>query len=187
MTVDIKMRDVAADDGERLLAWRNLPEVAQWMYSDHPIAPAEHGAWLARIQADPSCIYWIIQRDGEPVGLANLVDISPANRKASWAYYLASPSVRGQGIGAWVEVFVADYAFKTLGLNKLCCEVLIENEAVWRMHESFGFQREALYRAHVWKAGQPRDVVGLGLLAADWAVARPASVARLQGRGFDIR
>ena len=186
MAVDIKMRGIEAEDGVRLLTWRNLPEVAQWMYSDHAIVPAEHEAWLARIQSDPSCIYWIIEREGEPVGLANLVDISRANRKASWAYYLASSSVRGQGIGAWVEVFVIDHAFQTLGLNKLCCEVLIENEAVWRMHESFGFQREALYRAHVWKAGQPRDVVGLGLLAEDWAVVRPASVARLQARGFDI-
>ena len=54
------------------------------------------------------------------------------------------------------------------------------------MHESFGFQREALYRDHVWKDGRGHDVVGLGLLAADWARLRPASVERLQARGFAI-
>jgi len=186
MTVDVKMRGVRAEDSERLLAWRNLPEVARWMYSDHVISREEHDRWFAGLAADPTRQYWIIELDGEPVGLANLVDISTPNRKASWAYYLASPSVRGRGIGAWVEVFVLDHVFRTLGLNKLCCEVLADNEAVWKMHESFGFQREALYRDHIWKGGQPHDVVGLALLAADWARLREASVARLRERGFEI-
>lgn len=182
----VALRALTPDDSDRLLAWRNLPDVARWMYSDHEITRPEHDRWFAGLAGDPSRKYWIIELDGEPVGLANLADISPAHRKASWAYYLASPSVRGKGVGAFVEVFVLDHVFRTLGLNKLCCEVLLENEAVWKMHESFGFQREARYRAHVWKGGRGHDVVGLGLLAADWAKAREASVERLRARGFEI-
>ena len=79
-----------------------------------------------------------------------------------------------------------EHVFSELGFNKLWCEVLIENEPVWRLHESFGFRREALYRAHVWKAGRPLDVVGMGLLAEDWAQVRPTSLARLESRGFDL-
>jgi UDP-4-amino-4,6-dideoxy-N-acetyl-beta-L-altrosamine N-acetyltransferase len=75
--------------------------------------------------------------------------------------------------------------FGPLGLNKLWCEVFVDNEAVWRMHESFGFTREALFRDHVWKGGRFRDVIGLGLLAAEWAAARPACEARLRQRGID--
>ena len=183
---DVRLRPATAADSERLLHWRNLPEVAMWMYSDHLIAADEHARWIATALPDPRRRYWIIEMDGAPVGLANLADIDPANRKASWAYYLADPAVRGQGVGAFVEVWVIDHAFRDLGLNKLCCEVLIENEAVWKMHEGFGFVREALYRDHVWKDGAPRDVVGLGLLAADWAAARGGSVERLRARGFDI-
>ena len=37
-----------------------------------------------------------------------------------------------------------------------------ENEAVWALHERFGFKREALLRAHVRKAGVFRDVVICG-------------------------
>lgn len=186
MTVDVKMRGLTPEDSERLLVWRNLPEVARWMYSDHVITRAEHDHWFAGLSGDPTRRYWIIELDGEPVGLANLVDILTTNRKASWAYYLASPSVRGKGIGAWVEVFVLDHVFRDLKLNKLCCEVLADNEPVWKMHESFGFQREALYRDHVWKGGAAHDVVGLALLAADWAKVREASVTRLRDRGFEI-
>ncbi|MFB2351245.1 GNAT family N-acetyltransferase, partial [Priestia megaterium] len=90
--------------------------------TDHVISPAEHARWFAAAMADPARKYWIIELDGEPVGLANLYDISPANRKCAWAYYLASPSVRGKGVGAFVEFWVIEHVFGDLGLDKLCCE-----------------------------------------------------------------
>lgn len=183
---DVRLRLATAADADAMLAWRNQPEVARWMYSDHLITADEHARFMAKALTDPTRRYWIIELDGAGVGLANLVDISITNRKASWAYYLADPATRGKGVGAFVEVFVLDHVFRELRLHKLCCEVLVENEAVWKMHESFGFVREALYRAHVWKAGEPRDVVGLGVLAAEWEAARPASVERLRARGFVI-
>jgi len=184
--VDVKMRPPGPEDSARLLAWRNLPEIRRWMYTDHLISQAEHDRWFAAALADPARRYWIIELDGVPVGLANLADMSPAHRRTAWAYYLADPSVRGRGIGAYVEYFVIEHVFAELGLNKLCCEVLIENEAVWKMHEAFGFQREALFRQHIWKDGTASDVVGLGLLADDWAAIRPASRERLAARGFPV-
>jgi UDP-4-amino-4,6-dideoxy-N-acetyl-beta-L-altrosamine N-acetyltransferase len=182
----VTLRPLAPADSARLFGWRNQPEIARWMYSDHLIAPNEHARWFAAALADPRRRYWIVEADGAPVGLANLYDLAPEHGRTAWAYYLADPSTRGQGIGAFVEYWVIEHVFGTLGLNKLWCEVLIGNEAVWRLHEGFGFQREALFRQNVRKAGAPADVVGLGLLASDWATARAASRARLISRGFDL-
>jgi UDP-4-amino-4,6-dideoxy-N-acetyl-beta-L-altrosamine N-acetyltransferase len=182
----VVLRPLEAADSDRLLAWRNLPEIARWMYSDHAISPDEHARWFAGALADPGRRYWIIEVDGKPVGLANLYDLAPEQGRTAWAYYLADPSTRGQGIGAFVEYWVIERVFRDLGLTKLWCEVLIDNEAVWRLHEGFGFQREALFRQHVRKAGELTDVVGLGLLASDWAATREASRARLIARGFDL-
>jgi RimJ/RimL family protein N-acetyltransferase len=81
---------------------------------------------------------------------------------------------------------VIEHVFGDLGLNKLWCEVLVDNEGVWKLHEGFGFQREALFRQHVRKDGVPADVVGLGLLASDWARQRQISRSRLVARGFDL-
>lgn len=183
---DIRLRPVEAADKPQLRTWRNLPEISAWMYSDHEISEAEHDRWFHAALADPARMYWVIELDGQPVGLANLYDIAPAFRKCAWAYYLADGSTRGKGVGAFVEFQVIEHVFNDRGLNKLCCEVLIGNEAVWKLHESFGFRREALFRAHVWKHGQPLDVVGLGLLADDWAVQRPESLRRLREKGFDL-
>jgi UDP-4-amino-4,6-dideoxy-N-acetyl-beta-L-altrosamine N-acetyltransferase len=182
----VDMRPLAPSDRDRLLDWRNRPEVARWMYSDHRIAPQEHARWFEGALADPKRRYWVIEADGQPVGLANLYDLSREHGRCAWAYYLAEPSTRGQGIGAFVELWVIEHVFGELGLNKLWCEVLIGNEPVWRLHEGFGFVREALFRDHVVKDGEPADVVGLGLLAADWAARREASRERLRARGFAV-
>ena len=77
--------------------------------------------------------------------------------------------------------------FKALGLRKLWCEVLASNEPVWKLHQKFGFQREALLRAHVIKGGQPQDVIGLGLLADEWPAVRPAMVERLARLGYAVQ
>jgi RimJ/RimL family protein N-acetyltransferase len=88
-------------------------------------------------------------------------------------------------VGAAVEFAMIDHVFRDLGLHKLWCEVLVENEAVWKLHESFGFRREARYRDHVWKAGRFHDVVGLGLLAEDWARSRGHCAERLAQKGYE--
>lgn len=180
--MSVTLRHLTEGDRERLLVWRNSPAVAPYMYSDHQIMPEEHARWFAGLSADPRRAYWIIELDGRPVGLVNLYDIDERNLRCSWAYYLADPAIRGQGVGAQVEFAMLDHVFTTRGLNKLWCEVLAENEAVWKLHTSFGFQEEARFRQHVWKGGQPLDVVGLGLLAEDWKRVQPECEARLKLR-----
>jgi UDP-4-amino-4,6-dideoxy-N-acetyl-beta-L-altrosamine N-acetyltransferase len=180
----VRLRPVTADDSARLMDWRNRPEVSAYMYTDHLISPDEHARWFEGALQAGDRRYWIIEMDAEPVGLANLAGIDETRRRCEWAYYLAEPSVRGRGVGAAVEFTVIDHVFNGLKLHKLWCEVLLENEAVWRLHESFGFKREALFRDHVWKAGRFQDVVGLGLLADDWADVRETCAARLSDKGY---
>ena len=182
--MSVNLRPLAASDSGRVHAWRNSAEVAGFMYTDHLILPDEHARWLAGALSDPARRYWIIEDDGAPVGLANLAGIDLGRRRCEWAYYLGEASVRGRGVGAAVEYIVLEHVFGTLGLHKLWCEVLVENEAVWRLHESFGFTREALYRDHVWKGGRFQDVMGLGLLEGDWARVREGCAARLAAKGY---
>jgi UDP-4-amino-4,6-dideoxy-N-acetyl-beta-L-altrosamine N-acetyltransferase len=183
--MSVELRDLRREDGPRVLAWRNADHVAAYMYADHAITADEHAAWLDAALSAPDRRYWIIEDDGVPVGLVNLTRINRAWRRCDWAYYLGDPNTRGKGIGACVELMVLDYVFGTLGMNKLCCEVFADNEAVWKLHESFGFTREACYRDHVFKAGRFRDVIALAILASDWAAARPACAARLRDKGRD--
>ncbi len=186
MALDVKLRAVTDGDSERLLAWRNSPEVAAYMYTDHTISAEEHARWFAGMAGDARRAYWIIEVDGTPVGLANFYDIDRTHGRAAWAYYLADPGVRGKGVGGYVEYWMIEQAFGPLALRKLWCEVLASNEAVWKLHQKFGFMEEARLRSHVLKAGQAQDVVGLGLMADEWIETRPAMIERLTRMGYAV-
>lgn len=180
----VSFRPVEAADRDRLLAWRNSPDVAAYMYSDHVITPEEHARWFAGLGVDPSRIYWIIKMDGAPVGLVNLYDIKPG--ECAWAYYLADPATRGRGVGAYVEFRMLDHVSDDLRLDRLWCEVLADNEAVWKLHQSFGFEVAERLEGHVIKGGVPRTVLCLKLTKEGWAERREMCAARLAGRGFDL-
>lgn len=187
----VELRPLEPADKDRLFAWRNAPEVAAFMYSDHQITPEEHARWFAGLAGDARRDYRMIVVDGAPAGPVNFYDIDPVQGRASWAYYLADPAVRGKGVGGYVEFLTIERAFAPrgaggLGLRKLWCEVLVANEAVWKLHQKFGFRQEALLRAHVVKGGEALDVIGLGLLAEDWPAARPAMVERLTRLGYAV-
>ena len=181
---DVTLRPVGEEDRDRMLAWRNSPQVAAFMYSDHLIQRAEHDRWFDGLAASPRRRDWIVLLDGAPVGLTSLVDIDATQGRATIARYLAEDAARGQGVGGFTEFKVANHAFGALSLRKLWSEVLATNTPALASHLASGFQREALFRAHVVKQGDPVDVIGLGLLAEDWRAHRPTARQRLVDKGF---
>ncbi|MBZ5653918.1 MAG: UDP-4-amino-4,6-dideoxy-N-acetyl-beta-L-altrosamine N-acetyltransferase [Acidobacteriia bacterium] len=166
-----------------ILEWRNLPKVADYMYTDHVISPEEHAAWFARVLKDPAYKYWIIVSEGEDVGLVNLYDIDPVNRRCYWAFYVVSPNVRGKGVGTYAEYTVLNYVFDELKFEKLCCEVLSFNQGVVEMHRRFGFVQEGLFRKHILKRDAFHDVVCLAILKEEWETLRPQLEPRLRAKG----
>lgn len=181
---EVALRPVGEEDRDRLLAWRNSPQVAAFMYSDHVISREEHDRWFDGLAANARRRDWIVLLDGAPVGLTSLVDIDATQGRATIARYLAEDAARGLGVGGFTEFKIADHAFEAMGLRKLWSEVLATNAPALASHLASGFQREAQLRAHVVKHGQPTDVVGLGLLAEDWRNHRPQARERLLAKGF---
>jgi UDP-4-amino-4,6-dideoxy-N-acetyl-beta-L-altrosamine N-acetyltransferase len=180
----IALREITVADRDMLRTWRNQPDVAKYMYSDHHITEPEHAAWFAGLASDATRRHWIIVCDGVDVGLVSLYRIDTTHKRCAWAFYLASPDVRGKGIGSFVEYAVLRHVFDELGLYRLSCEVLATNEQVIQMHESFGFRREATFREHVVKEGQRVDVISLAVLRPEWEADRHAIVERLSRKGL---
>ncbi|WP_400191290.1 UDP-4-amino-4,6-dideoxy-N-acetyl-beta-L-altrosamine N-acetyltransferase [Hymenobacter sp. B81] len=173
------LRPLLAQDLELVRAWRNSAAVAQYMYHADTITAEQQRAWFAAISQDTSRQYWIIQHEGRPVGVANLYAINQAFQSCYWAFYLGEQDLRGTGIGARVEFAVLEYVFTELQLNKLLCEVFVDNARVVAMHEKFGFRRESYFREHIRKDGAFKDVIGLALLQREWLQLREAMQARV--------
>ncbi len=173
------LRPLLSDDLEMVRVWRNSEAVAQYMYSDAPISEAQQLAWFKSISQDESKHYWVINYQGHDVGVANLYAINKTSNSCYWAFYIADQNMRGTGVGAKVEMTVLEYVFDTLKLNKLLCEVFVDNDKVITMHEKFGFRRESYFREHIRKNGTYKDVVGLALLRREWSQLREGLRAKI--------
>ena len=173
----VDLRPLCTADRDMVREWRNQPHVAAMMYTDHEIGAEEHARWFATTFEDPRKLYYIIEDEGAPIGLAGFTELD--GRAASWAFYLASEETRGRGLGAQTEFAMLSRAFDLLRLQSLRCEVLALNGAVIALHESFGFRRTGLLKAHALKNGAPEDVVTLEMRAADWPAAKAKAQARL--------
>jgi len=178
------LRDVRPEDRDRIREWRNLPNVADYMYTDHVITPEEHAAWFVRVLSDAKYKYWMIVCDGEDVGVANLYAIDQTHRRCYWAIYVASPSVRGKGVGNVVENAVLNYVFGDLKLEKLCCEALAFNTVALEMYRKFGFSQEGLFRKHILKRGEWHDVVCMAILKEEWETQRSQQELKLRAKGI---
>jgi UDP-4-amino-4,6-dideoxy-N-acetyl-beta-L-altrosamine N-acetyltransferase len=178
------LRAIRSYDKEKIYLWRNMPEVAKYMYTDHQITEEEHNRWFDAALKDSNRKYWIIVYEKEEVGLVNLYDIDPLNRRCFWAFYIASKNVRGKGVGSIVEYHILKHVFEDLDYNKLCCEVLSSNHTVVDMHKNFGFQEEGLYRQHRIKNGQFVDVVALGMLRSEWNEKKSQIEKTLKAKGI---
>jgi UDP-4-amino-4,6-dideoxy-N-acetyl-beta-L-altrosamine N-acetyltransferase len=179
-----ELRPLAPADAPTLLRWRNLPEIARHMYTDHTISPEEHEAWFERALKRDDARYWVIVADGVDVGVVNLTEIDSRRRTCSWAFYIAEAAARGKGAGAFTEYTTLELVFSELGLRKLSCEVLASNPDVLAMHERFGFVREGRFREQVLKGGEPVDVHRLGILAREWSEARDGHREALLEKGI---
>lgn len=176
----IRLRPMELTDKDMVRHWRNLDEVSRYMYTDHQITPEEHEKWLESTLRDPSKLYWIIGYEGADVGVANLYDVDPRNRRCCWAFYIADPNMRGRAIGGFVEYAVLEHVFENLKLHKLCCEVLAPNRTVLALHEKFGFVQEGYFGEHIFKGGQFVDVVCLAMTRRQWESKRPEIERRVK-------
>lgn len=69
------LRRATAQDADRLLAWRNDPDVRGQSLATRPVDAEEHRAWLARVLADPRRHLFIVLADGQEIGTAR-VDVA---------------------------------------------------------------------------------------------------------------
>lgn len=182
--LDIGFSRLRESQLELVRTWRNSPDVARFMYNDEEIAPAQHRAWFERIKRDATASYWLIELDGDPVGLANVVDLDFDRNSASWAFYIADPRTRGRGVGQYVEFCVLDCAFDYWNLAALNCQVLASNPDVIALHVGVGFKEVRRIPARVVRDGVPVDAFAFAMDRDAWhSTHRDRLAGRILAKG----
>jgi UDP-4-amino-4,6-dideoxy-N-acetyl-beta-L-altrosamine N-acetyltransferase len=164
----LKLIRLSFEHLEKTMHWRMLPEVTKYLYTDPQLTFNDQVTWFRKISKDPTAMYWIINFDGNDIGVLYLYDIDWINSRCGWAYYIGETGYRGSGIGSNLECNVYDFVFKELKLNKLWCEVLANNQKVIELHKKYGSEIEGVLKEHIIKQGKPLDVVRMGITKNKW-------------------
>jgi UDP-4-amino-4,6-dideoxy-N-acetyl-beta-L-altrosamine N-acetyltransferase len=180
----IRLRDLRAEDSESLFLWRRRPEVDRWMHGPAFKTFDQHERWFDSLRDDRDRCGWIITCDERPAGLLTLGGVTGPDRRGEWGWYIGEDWARGRGVGRAAQALGLERAFGDFALEKVCAEVMADNEAALRVQAAAGFRREGYLRAHMIKDGRRRDIVRLGLLAQEWAERRGRLTAELVARGL---
>ena len=127
----VALREANWGDREAIWAWNNAPEVRALSRDPRPISALDHARWFAaRLTAGLPT--WIIEADGEPVGVVRIERFERHLGKISIAL---AADVRGQGIGRRaIAAACAAWAAPVLA------EILPTNTASRAAFEASGFQ-----------------------------------------------
>jgi UDP-4-amino-4,6-dideoxy-N-acetyl-beta-L-altrosamine N-acetyltransferase len=149
-------------DLERVLAWRNHPDVRRYMFTQHEITLDEHRLWFERTLQDPKKHLLIFEVNQQPQGFVNFNETGNGGI-ADWGFYVAPDAPRGSG--QQLGCAALSHAFTQLNLHKVCGQALAYNERSIQFHHSLGFQQEGTLRDQHFDGQRYHHVICFGHLS----------------------
>ena len=160
-----QIRSMVHADLERVLAWRNHPDVRRYMYTQHEINLNEHQRWFELKLHDPKNHLLIFEVDQQPCGFVNFSQTGNGGI-ADWGFYLAPDAPKGSG--RQLGLVSLSQAFTKLNFHKVCGEAVAYNNRSILFHQALGFQQEGTLRDQHFDGQRYHNVICFGLLSHEW-------------------
>ncbi|MGS2778870.1 UDP-4-amino-4,6-dideoxy-N-acetyl-beta-L-altrosamine N-acetyltransferase [Robertmurraya sp. GLU-23] len=151
---------------QQVLDWRTSKCVTQYMYTDIDYDLMKQKQWLDSINHDPKGLYWIMSYKDILIGYISITSIDEKHKRAYWNFYIGDLSY--SMIAGFVGAYMYNYAFHTLGLEKLMGEVMGENTAVRKLHQLQGAREVGVFEKHIYKNGDWHDIYVYEMLKETW-------------------
>lgn len=116
---------------------------------------------------------FIVDRNGENVGLVELVEIDHIHRRAEFQIIIA-PEWQNRGYARLAAQLVMAYAFDVLNLYKLYLVVDMENVHARHLYARLGFTEEGVLRREFFVNGSYHDVTRMCIFQDDYWRRRDA-------------
>jgi len=135
----INFTNLALEEKEMILEWRNHPEIRKWMYNQDEIKLKEHLSFIESLKTRQDKLYFLVKKDDEYIGVVDFYDTDQSTKECEFGLY-ANPFEKIAGVGRILEEVCIEYAFEFLKLTKLKLEVFEENKQVRNLHRKYKFQ-----------------------------------------------
>ena len=136
---ELRLREVAPADSQRLYEWRMHPPSRSMFRSTEPVPIEAHERFLERYFSPENRDRWfLIEAEGSPVGALALYGFSGDGSEAEWGRLVVAPEARGRGYGRRALELLIEHA-RQIGVTRLRCEVLAGNAAAEAIYGALEF------------------------------------------------
>lgn len=143
----LELRPVEDSDIDRILEYRNHPEVTRWLLRTE-VDPDEFRAAWRRAAADPDDHSVAAVLDGVVIGTVALTVVDGLGqpgmprRTGADIGYIFDPAYAGRGYATEAVTAVVAHAFDRLGIRRLTASCFADNLPSVRLLEKIGMRRE---------------------------------------------
>ncbi|SHI95140.1 GNAT family N-acetyltransferase [Pseudozobellia thermophila] len=159
----INLRALEPDDLDFLYELENNPEVWEISGTTAPYSRFLLKQYLENAHRD---IYEVKQlrlcicdQDGTALGLVDLFEFDPKNRRAGLGIVVLDEERRNKGIGSEAVQVVLDYAFKVLDLRQVYANVLEENLRSIHLFKKLGFEQVGIKKDWILSEGNYKNEI----------------------------
>jgi RimJ/RimL family protein N-acetyltransferase len=173
-TERLELRPVRDADIDRILEYRNLPEVTRWLLSTEVDQVPFRAAWRHAAE-DPYDHSAAVTLDGVVIGTVSLDLVDgmgqPGMPPRTQAHlgYIFDPAYGGHGYATEAVTAMVAYAFDRLGVRRITAGCFADNLPSVRILEKVGMRREQHGVGDSWHAELGWiDGYTYAMLAEDW-------------------
>ena len=168
----VTLRKFKIKDCDGMLEWMHDMEITQ-CFRDDMFAKRKEDALdfimhSDNVVADGADAHWaIVEETDEYLGTISLKSINLKDKNAEYAISLRR-TAWGKGIGREATKEVLRMAFIEFGLERVYLNVLENNTRAIRLYEKCGFVLEGMFRHHLFKNGDYRNLRWYAMLKEDY-------------------
>ncbi|HEL8663703.1 TPA: spermidine N1-acetyltransferase [Listeria monocytogenes] len=141
MSGDLKLRPLEREDLKFVHRLNNDAKIMSYWFEEPYEAFVELQELYDKHIHDQSELRFILELDGQMVGLVELMEIDYIHRRAEFQIII-DPKFQGHGYAVSATKLAMKYAFHVLNLHKLYLVVDKVNEKAIHVYEKVGFIRE---------------------------------------------
>ena len=169
----IYLRALEASDVERCLVWHNDRNLYETLVSPFRFVSRQaEQAWIEKRAAYSSTeisLAICVKASHQHIGNAYLREIDWISRNSQLGVFIGDQNERAKGFGQAAIRQLLWHAFFDLGIHKVCVHVLADNEEAIHVYQKCGFRIEGRLKNHVFKKGDWKDLIAMGICSENYA------------------
>jgi RimJ/RimL family protein N-acetyltransferase len=168
----IRLRSLTEQDMALKVKWYNDPAVRKTLVVDEVFDLDRTVAWFHTLaDRNDRADFCVESLTGIPIGITGLIDIDRKNKTAQCYCVIGEKAFWGQGLGTEIHSVLFQWAFETLGIEKIWAHIRTNNPAIFRVVEKLGFKIEGTLRQDKIVDGRRIDLYHIGLLRDEFVPA----------------